>query len=258
MAGTWVVQMPSFEINELIQRGIGDFWPEVDGRSSAPVQTGDRVIVWQMGDKDEAGVVGLGVFTGEPTNQRRPRSYRDLDGPQTERRCWKIEFTHWFPGDMVLRDDLRPDPLFDDFLLFKQGGARGSNVKAVTDAQWDALLERAPSWGPVDSPTHHYVVQIRIPCDAMREPDARFEAVRQIAQADPFGWDIDVWRAGATSNPDDVAWAESAATADSWVVWTEEVRARTALDGLGVVLDVGARTAVPDAASLVFEAAPTT
>ncbi len=181
MSRTWILQMPSYEIIDLIQLGLVDFWPAVDGFNSTEVHSGDRVVVWQMGSGDDAGAVGLGTFIGNARHLVHPVDYRDPDGPTRARLSRQVRFTHWFPDEMVLRTDLRKDPAFADFLLFKTGGARGANVKAVTDAQWRSILSRTPVWAPVSSPTQVYAVELRVATDDVSDTGARREALRRLA-----------------------------------------------------------------------------
>ena len=175
----WLIQVDDTTVNELANGGLRKpFWHPADRPGTNP-QRGDRVILWQMGRGETAGVVALGVVK-EVSERRLFRDQRvRQEGEEAERRAVLMRFTHWFEEARVRRTQLSRDPRFVDFPLFARGGAQGRSPWPVTREQWDAVQENLPVWASLDHPQVTYDVSIDFATTATGPDDAlsEFQAV---------------------------------------------------------------------------------
>lgn len=251
----WLVQMPVEEIVELSVGGRDDFWPEVDRKGQQPPALGDEVVLWQMGPGDTAGAMGLGVFDGQD-DIHRPRNYAESLTPKQMRPCMRIEFTHWFADAPVRRTELRRDPRFANFSMFRF--AARANPWRLSDDQWDAIVERLPRWAPVDYRRHRYLVELRLASSEVDAPRAIAAARNQIVEANLPDFGLHISRADkATGDRYDhcAQDPERAEEAAGWVTWSVEVSARTAAEAYDELILVTRKKSPPTPADLRYEGA---
>ncbi|MDQ0092552.1 EVE domain-containing protein [Paeniglutamicibacter psychrophenolicus] len=168
------------------------FWPPADQSGKDP-QVGDRLVLWQMGAGDIAGVVALGTVAKIGMRYHDPdyhhKSYHQKTVEDKLRQSVCMHFTHWFRDDRVTRVELKVDPRFDGFVMFKQGGAQGKNPWTLTEAQWDAISERMPTWAAVDYPQKTYTVRVEcdFQLDDLEGPRENFRGLLKNRDFDWFG-----------------------------------------------------------------------
>lgn len=232
----WLIQFSPVEIErcweDLFRHDVPlPLWPPADRGGTNP-QVGDRLVLWKMGPGDVAGAVALGIV-GEVGDMHHRKDYGDPDDlAERMRRSVRMRYTHWFESEPVRRVDLRGDPRFKDFVMFKPGGAQGANPWALTEGQWDAIQEAVPEWSDFQYPESRYRVSIEAAVDAKDGTSAlnRFREVIQQETADRLNIDA---RIVGSSRGD---WDKIAVTATSvprtkrvrLVTWERTVYARTA------------------------------
>ncbi|MBV1779110.1 EVE domain-containing protein [Paeniglutamicibacter sp. ABSL32-1] len=248
----WLIQVDVDTVNELIRVDVDSvydqeeqivhpeipeqFWPPAD-RSGTDPQVGDRLVLWQMGAGDIAGAVALGnvAETGMRFHDRdyhQKSNYHQETEKDTPRHSVRMHFTHWFRDNRVTRVELKEDPRFEGFVMFKRYGAVGKNPWTLTDAQWDAISERMPKWAAVDHPQKTYTV--RVECDfhqdGLEGPVENFRGLLMNRDFDSFGL------SATTEQPPTGDWDSysmpsvevSGVDAAHLVTWTSTVVARSA------------------------------
>ncbi|OIH82896.1 hypothetical protein BLJ79_16745 [Arthrobacter sp. UCD-GKA] len=203
----WLIQVDVDTVHELIRVEVDTvhdhaeqivhsenskpFWPPAD-RSGAEPQVGDRLVLWQMGAGDIAGAVALGTVAEidmrfhERDYHRKRVDHQNLE-KDTRRLSVRMHFTHWFRDGRVTRVELKEDPRFVGFVMFKPYGAVGKNPWTLTDDQWDAISERMPKWASVDHPQKTYTV--RVECDfQLDDLEGPVENFRGLLKNRDFDW----------------------------------------------------------------------
>ncbi|WP_411733204.1 hypothetical protein [Paeniglutamicibacter sp.] len=187
---TWLIQVDVETVEEHAQQIAyaeepEPFWPVAD-RSGTNPQVGDRLVLWQMGAGEIAGAVALGVVSETGMRYHDPDYHLKTEEDKL-RRSVHMHFTHWFRDARVTRVELKEDPRFEGFVMFKPYGPVGKNPWALTDAQWDAISERMPKWAAVDHPQKSYSVSIEcdFPVDDPRDP---LESFRELLMNREFDW----------------------------------------------------------------------
>ena len=187
---TWLTQVDADTVNEHAQQLAyaekpEPFWPPAD-RSGTDPQVGDRLVLWQMGTGEKAGAVALGTVA--ETDVRYHEQNYQLKAAESElRQSARMNFTHWFSYDPVTRVELKKDPRFNGFVMFKQGGAQGKNPWILTDDQWCAIADHVPEWTALNYPKKPY--SVRVECDFLRgEPNQLLGDFREVIMSGDYEW----------------------------------------------------------------------
>ena len=134
-------------------------WPAVS-RFQADIAAGDRVVLWAAGAGDTAGVFAVGVVDGAVEEVDHAADYRDPGGKRRMRPSMPVRYTHFFDERRISRAELKADPVFDGFSLFRR--ANQQNPFPLTDEQWDVVWSRVPSWSDLSTPKLSFVVALEL------------------------------------------------------------------------------------------------
>ncbi|MFL4476120.1 hypothetical protein ACIPVK_19170 [Paeniglutamicibacter sp. MACA_103] len=179
MTTYWMIQVDEGTVEEISQdfvhRGNRAQHRLPANRMTMEPLAGDPVVLWRKGSGVKAGAVALG-FIAEVVEAFHARNYRETrQEKDTLRRSVNMVVTHLFTEDPVLRVELKEDPRFADFTMFKRGGAQVANPWELEKEQFEAITERMPDATQPGFPFVKYKINV----EGLFEADGTLAALEQ-------------------------------------------------------------------------------
>ncbi|WP_307494784.1 EVE domain-containing protein [Cellulomonas humilata] len=115
------------------------WYPAID-RNVDQIAAGDLVYFWVSGAGDAAGLVGVGVATGEFEELEHARNYADPEGLRSLRNSAEVSVVWVTDKPVITRTELKRLDLFIDFDLFRM--PRRANAFTVTREQAAVFNQR--------------------------------------------------------------------------------------------------------------------
>lgn len=115
------------------------WWVNID-RNTDKVAFDNLVFFWVSGAPHKAGIVGVGVASGEFDELEHPVSYQDPEGPPRLRTSTQVALAWVDDKPILTRAEMKGLDLFTDFELFKMPNRQ--NAFEVDSRQAEFILDR--------------------------------------------------------------------------------------------------------------------